>query len=330
MAENSVNGSGNGARSGAQTLLLLSAPLSVAVLEALVDQPQALPTLRGKAGSPAQTTLRTLMQRLTAMGAVERRRLARFPGTLEYELTLAGTNLLSVLEALQRWLARAPEGPLHPGAGSGRVAVKALADGWSTLILRAMAAKPLSLTELDGVISSLSYPAIERRLAGMRMVGQIEAVYANERRTPYAVTGWLREGIAPLVSAAYWEHSHIPEDMPPFGRLDSEAAFLLAAPLARLAAGLPTTCRIAVVEETRQPASIMICIDGDGTVSSAPHARGDPDAWALGPASALLSALVEPNLTGLELGGDRQLAQAVLDGIRQALFGVDVSGATTG
>ena len=185
-----------------------------------------------------------------------------------------------------------------------------------------MAARPLSLTELDGVITTLSYPAIERRLASLRLVAQIEAVYTDGRRTPYAVTDWLREGVAPLTAAARWEHVHAAAETPAFDQLDAEAALLLAAPLIRLPAGSPGTCRITVVNgEGNASGGAMICVDERGFVSSGTQRRGDTDAWALGPATAVLSALVEPSRTALGLGGDRKLARNILDQLHNALFG---------
>jgi len=311
-------------RSGAQTLSLLGAPLSVAVLHALANGPRPLPEVRREADSPPQTTLRALLRQLMAIGAVEKRRLDRFPGTLEYELAPAGVSLISVLQTLERWLTRAPDDPLRLGSAGARAAINALVEGWSALILRAMAAKPLSLTELDGVIGSLSYPAIERRLAAMRLVGLIEAVSGASRRTPYEVTDWLREGVAPLTAAARWERLHLAEATAPFGRIDVESALLLASPLARLPGVGPGTCRVAVTADgdRQRVAGAMICVDGDGNVSSIANPEGDADAWVIGTAGALLGALVEGNLTGLELGGDRRFARSLLEEIHNSLFGI--------
>lgn len=311
-------------RSGAQTLSLLGAPLSVAVLQVLAHGPRPLPELRREAGSPAQTTLRALLRRLVAIGAVEKRRLDRFPGTLEYQLTPAGVSLASVLQTLERWLMRAPDEPLRLGSAGARAAINALAEGWSALILRAMAARPLSLTELDGVINSLSYPAIERRLAAMRMVGLIEAASDATRRTPYQVTDWLRAGVAPLTAAARWERLHLAEATTAFGRIDVESALLLAPPLVRLPAAAPGTCRVAVSVDGDQHrlAGAMICVDAGGNVSSIANPEGDADAWATGTAGTLLTALVEGNPTGLELGRDRRFAHSLLQEIHNSLFGV--------
>ncbi|HXS47363.1 MAG TPA: winged helix-turn-helix transcriptional regulator, partial [Solirubrobacterales bacterium] len=149
-----VNGSGNGARSGAQTLALLASPLNILILRALSEGPKRQTELRRVAGAPAQTTLRAHLQGLSEIDAIVKSRRNRFPGVLEFELTEAGRDLLSVTTALGRWLRCAPEGPLELGSDAAKAAVKALADGWSTTMLRALAAGPLSLTELDHIIGS--------------------------------------------------------------------------------------------------------------------------------------------------------------------------------
>lgn len=324
MTANTVNGSGNGARSGAQTLLLLAAPLNVSILRALTDGPKQQSELRRETGSPAQTTLRAQMKHLVEIGAVEKRRRNRFPGVLEYELTPPGRQLLFVIDVLERWLENAPGEPLPLGGNAAKSAIKALADGWSTRVLRALAAGPLSLTELDGVIASLSYPALERRLAAMRLAGQVERRRSNERGTPYAVTGWLRQGVAPLVAAMRWERSHLAASTNAISRLDAETAFLLTLPLLLLPRDLSGACRLAVEvpDDKRQLAGVVTGIERGAIGFCSTRLANNADAWALGTPAAWLGALIEEDSDRLELGGDLHLARALLDGLHAALFDI--------
>jgi DNA-binding HxlR family transcriptional regulator len=324
LTENTVNGSRNGARSGAQTLVLLAAPINVRILQALASGPQQQAELRRAAGSPAQTTLRAQLKRLLEIGAIERRRRNRFPGVLDYELTEAGKELLPVLDALERWLAKGSDGPRALGSGEAKAATRALADGWSTTMLRALAAGPLSLTELDGVISSLSYPALERRLAAMRLAGLIMACPGNGKGTPYAVTELLRQGIAPLTAAARWERRNLPRTTPTIAQLDTETAFLLAIPLLRLPVEVNGSCRLAAETSTagkRRLAGVVVEVNGGAIASCITNLRAHTDAWALGPASAWLDAVIERDTDRLEVGGDCNLAGALLEGLHEALFG---------
>ncbi|HET8863375.1 MAG TPA: winged helix-turn-helix transcriptional regulator [Solirubrobacterales bacterium] len=324
MTANTVNGSGNGARSGAHTLVLLGAPLNVLILQSLQDGPKLQSDLLRRTNTPAQSTLRTQLKRLDEIGAIEKHRRNRFPGVLEHELTAGGHDLLSVMAALEAWLAKAPEGALALDGSAAKAPIKALAEGWSTTMLRALAAGPLSLTDLDRIIGSLSYPTLERRLAALRLANLVEARTSNGRSTPYGVTEWLRQGIAPLGAAARWERRYLPETTAPIGRLDVEAAFLLAVPLLEPPADLSGTCRLAVEIPNggeRRLAGVMIEMEDSTITTCATRLRVDADAWALGSPTAWLDAVVDCDTARLELGGNRRLVDAVIGGLHGALFG---------
>jgi DNA-binding HxlR family transcriptional regulator len=279
--------------------------------------------LRREVGSPAQTTLRVQLRRLSELGAIERQRRNRFPGVLEYELAPPGRDLLLVIDVLERWLAQAPGGPLAIGSNASKAAIRALAEGWSTTMLRALAAGPLSLTELDGVIGDLSYPSLERRLAAMRLAGQIEPRPGIGRGTPYAVTNWLRQGVAPIIAAIRWERRHLAAASAAIGRIDAEAALLLAMPLLRLPPDLSGSCRMAVElpnGRERRLAGVLAEAKGGRIASSATNLQGNADSWALGSPAEWLGAVIEHDLERLELGGDGRLAAALVDGLHEALF----------
>jgi DNA-binding HxlR family transcriptional regulator len=301
---------------------LLAAPLNYLILRALSKAPRHQAELRRETGSPAQTTLRAQLRKLEEAGVVSRQRRNGFPGTVDYELTSPGRDLLFVAEILDRWLENSPNDKLRLGESAAKAAVRALAEGWSTTMLRALAAGPRSLTELDRVISSLSYPALERRLGALRLAGLIEARRGNGRGTPYAVTDWLRRGIAPLAAAARWERRHLPAQSPPITRIDTEAAFLLAVPLLQLPE-ISGACRMAAEipnGKKHRLAGVMVEVDEGRIPFCATRLEGNPDAWALGSLSAWLSAVIDGDADRLELGGDCRLARALADGLHEVLF----------
>lgn len=317
-------GAESSARAGTQALRLLSTPINVHVLEALAEGPRPLTKLRREAGSPPQTTMRGHLQTLTRTGVLERRRQNDFPGSLDFELTEVGQELWDVARILRAWLELDPQGPVALGSSSAKSAIKALVEGWGTSMIRALAARPLSLTELNGLINTLSYPSLERRLGAMRQAGQIERMSGPGRGTPYTVTEWLRRAIAPLGAAARWERRHAPEQTAPIKRLDTEAAFLLTIPLLRLPAGLNGTCRLAVQVGGSNGDSLAGVLVGirDGSVESCVATiRGNADGWAAGSAPTWLEAVLERGGDQLELGGNRELAQAVVEGLHSALLG---------
>ena len=320
-----MNGSGNKTRSGAQTLILLAAPINFLILRSLAEGPRQQTELRRATESPPQTTLRAQLRHLAEIGALEKRRRNRFPGVLEYELTATGRDLLFAAQVLERWLKLAPDGPLQLGDNAAKAAIKALAEGWSTTMLRALAARPLSLTELDSVISSLSYPSLERRLSALRLAQLVKSQPGNGRGTPYTATDWLRYGIAPIAAAARWERCHRPQSTAPIGGLDVETALLLAIPLLRLPSELSGSCRLAaeVSNGSRRLAGATVEIAAGEVASCSTKLQGSPNAWALGSISAWLSAMLEHDLDRLELGGDGKLVRALIGDLRSA-FAVPV------
>ncbi len=304
--------------------MLLSAPLNVPILRALAEGPKQQVQLRQETGSPAQTTLRAQLKRLEEIGAIEKQRRNRFPGVLEYELSAAGRGLLFVADTLERWLELGPNGELPLGGNAAKSAIKSLAEGWSTTMLRVLATAPLSLTELDRVITPLSYPSLERRLAAMRLAGHVEACASNGRGTPYTPTTWARQSIGPLAAAARWERRHMPKSTAPVGRIDVEAAFLLSLPLLSLPSNLSGSCRMAVElpgGKEQRLAGVVVGVKDGRIESYTTRLQGSPKAWALGSVTAWLDAVIEADTDRIEPGGDSHLARALLDSLHRKLFG---------
>jgi DNA-binding HxlR family transcriptional regulator len=313
-------------RSGSEALSMLAVPLNVQVLQSLGEQPTPLPDLRRAVGHPPVTTMRSYLRKLTELRLIERHREDDFPGSVSYAITLPGRRLLVVGEVLQDWLRSAPEGPVELGGIASKSAIKALVDGWSTGIVRALAARPLALTELNRVISQVSYPTLERRLTAMRQVGLIEPdPERNGRVTRCGVTPWLRHAVAPLTAAVGWESQCISDQAPAPSRIDAEAAFLLAVPLLELPADVDGTCRLAV--EFRRGSDIefagVTAAIVEGKVRSCvSRIDGKPDAWATGGILDWFRWMRGSDGHQIEIGGDSSLANAMADGLRGALLQV--------
>jgi DNA-binding HxlR family transcriptional regulator len=313
-------------RSGSEALSMLAVPLNVEVLHALREEPTPLPELRKAVGHPPVTTMRSYLRKLTTMGLIERHREDDFPGSVSYGVTPAGLRLLAVGEVLESWLGSAPDGPLELGGMAAKSAIKALVDGWSTGIVRALSARPLALTELNRVIPQVSYPTLERRLTAMRQVGLTAPdPERNGRVTRCAVTPWLRHAVSPLTSAVGWEAQCIPDQAPAPSRIDAEAAFLLAVPLLDLPSHVDGTCRLAV--EFRRGselefAGVTVVIDEGSIRSCVSRIEGSPDAWATGAVLDWFRWMRGSDEHRIEIGGDGALANALADGLRSALLAV--------
>jgi DNA-binding HxlR family transcriptional regulator len=311
-------------RAGTHALSLLSVPLNVHVLTALADGPKPLIDLRHAAGSPPQTTTRSHLCNLVNIGILERRRHKDFPLAVDYELTTAGRELLGIATVLQVWLASSPKGELTLGALGAKSTIRALAEGWSSTLIRALAARPLSLTQLSRLIPSLNYPALERRLSEMRLAGLIEACPGEARATPYMVADWLRRAVAPLGAAALWERRHDATRALPVGRVDIEAVFLLVVPLLGLPSGTSGSCRFAVevrnADGRQDLVGVLVEIEEGRVVSCVTRLQGTADAWVSGSTAAWLSAMIEDETRRFEIGGDCALAAMLTDGLHEALF----------
>jgi DNA-binding HxlR family transcriptional regulator len=289
--------------------------------------------LHEKIGGAAQTTLRGQIGNLRGIGALVKREPGGMPYTVENELTDTGRAVLLAADMLETWLARAPQGPISLGSEPAKGAIRALIGGWGSTMLRALAARPLSLTELDGVIGHLSYPAIERRLAAMRAARQVEQLAEQGAGRPYVVTPWVRQAIAPLAVAGRSECKYLTQEAETVTRIDIEAAFLLAVPLVTLPHALEGSCLLAVdtsPSELEQGdwrgaqhrlAGVRVEVGGGQVRSYVSRLETDPGTWALGTVGAWLDALIDGDREGLRIGGeDPGLVCDLIDGLHATLY----------
>lgn len=307
-------------RTGAVALEVLAAPLHVHILKALEERPKGLLDLHRAVGSPPQSTMRVYTRTLENLEVLERRRQNEFPATAEYSITAAGQGLLRVAALLQEWLLAAPDGPILLGSTAAKSSIKALVGGWSSNIVRAVAARALSLTELNVLIPKISYPTLERKLSTMRTARLVEPQPGSGRGTPYGPTTWLRQAVAPLTSAAAWERRFAAETTPPVERLDVEAAFLLAAPLIELDSAQSGRCRLsAEIRGGSSPtlAGVIVGVEEGKVVSCTSRLDGEAHASASGSAFAWLRQMNGEPAGQLEMAGDLSLSMAVTGALSQ-------------
>jgi DNA-binding HxlR family transcriptional regulator len=286
-----------------------------------------LAALRDELGGPAQSTLRGILAKLVEIGALARG-LGDRPSILAYQLTQFGEDLLLAVNAVEAWLSMAPDGPIALESAQAKVTIKALVGGWVSTVVRALAARPLTLTELDKLIDGYTYPAIERRLSAMRLAGQVElgANGNGNRGRQYTVSPWLRLGIGPLTVAARCERRHMPDDTAPIARIDVESAFLLVAPMLDLNRNASGFCQVAVEAgsgDSRKPwAGAQLTIEKGSVSSCIAKLEPRPESWAHGAAGAWLDAVISRSPDLLELGGDTDLDREVVEGFHDFLFGI--------
>lgn len=310
-------------RAGGHTLTLLGAPRNFLILQSLAEGTKGQLELRRDAGSPAQSTLRGNLETLEKAGVIDKRRRETFPGTLEYDLTDPGRELLTVAVSLEGWLAQAPRGPIELGSEPARAAIKGLVEGWCAAVLTTLAEEPLSLTELDKRIGAISYPTLERCLDTMRLAEQLDVGTRSPKGTPYSLTDWLRRGLSPLALGARWEHRHQPEGVDAINHGDIDGALMLGGPLFKLSGEVNGVCQLAVKipDGKKQQRSLGFVEVQSGRISfRAVYPQVKPDAWASGTMDTWFATVIDADTSGLKMSGDSDLAEAVFGGVHRALF----------
>jgi DNA-binding HxlR family transcriptional regulator len=315
-------------RAGSRVLEVFENPLNTRVLRAHVDGPRRLAELQEKVGWSAQTTVRAAVANLRELGALTKEAVGDSNHAMATELTAAGREMLFVADEVEVWLALCPDGPIAPDGGEAKGAVKALAGGWSSTLMRALANRSFTLTELAGLIPDISYPALERRITWMRTSGQIEPVEKKGRGTPYVVTDWLRHSIAPLCAAGRWERRHLGKECPPITNIEVEASFLLTLPLAPLPGHARGGCMLAAQTDPVEPdaeerglAGVSVDVSKGRVISSAGEISAEPSTWAVGTPDTWFDVVIDGRIEDLRIGGTNpQLALDLVTGIHFALF----------
>ncbi len=238
----------------------------------------------------------------------------------------AGKDLLAVADVLEGWLGECPSEPIELVGEQAAVAVKALASGWSSSLIRALATGPLTLTELSEQIPETSYPSLERRIRWMRTTGQIDALPKQPHGVPYAPTKWLRRAITPLAMAMRCERRHM-EDSPPITDVEAESAFLLGLQVAPLPEHRRGACTLVVrtdateLDDEQPLAGVNLEMRADGSTSWSVGPEAQPSTWAVGTAEDWLTAMLDGRFEVLRIGGaDPQFAVDVINGMRYAVF----------
>jgi DNA-binding HxlR family transcriptional regulator len=296
------------------------------VLRAHAEGPCRLSDLHERVGWSPEATLRGAIKNLRACGGLVKEKVEGQRNAVTTALGPAGRDLLQVTDALESWLGECPRGSIELEGEHAKVAVKALAGGWNSSLMRALGTGPKTLTGLSNEIPEMSYSALERRLAWMRTTGQIEALPKEPHGTPYAATDWLRRAITPLAMATRCERRHM-TGYQPITEVEVETAFLLALPMAPLPEHASGTCMVAMqTDATGQDeqvplAGVTATIEKGRPVTWSAGIEAKPATWVVGSAEAWLDAMISGRFEVLRIGGaNPQLAADLITGLRFALF----------
>jgi DNA-binding HxlR family transcriptional regulator len=316
------------ARAGSSTLAIFGHPLSYIVLRAHADGPLRFGRLEGLLHWVPQTSLRMAVSEMRKLGALTKLDPVVCRQGSANELTPCGRDLLEVGDSLEHWLRRSPSAPLALTSTASPSAIKALVAAWDSAIVRELAERPLTPTELSARLPGQSDHALGRRLAKLRATRLAVPLDGARGGRPFEASDWLRHAVAPLCVAARWERTHLGPRAGPIGRLEVESAFLLTLPLVKLDSHLSGACALAVMTSsgdgdgqrsevagvalTVEDGAIASCLS-TGTFSSATWALGTPDAW--------LAAAVDGDPCGLRVRGeDERLPLRIVEEIHDVLF----------
>lgn len=328
MAENGAAEGGFRARAGALTLLYLASPMERSVLLTLLAEATTGAQVLDDLEAPDLDDPATIAAIFNDSYLLEPADPDHPPGApigpdTMLQPTPAGREVPVVGTVLQHWLNGCPDGPVELGPEAGPV-LAPLLTGWCSMVTHALAAKPLTALETHDEIQVLDLDTVEARIESMEEAGQVEALPGPDGEPRYAVTEWLRMGIAPLAAAARMELRHPPGDTAAVAALDVEASFLLTLPLLELPANLSGSCSLAVeLDEgvTGSPAGVTAQIEGGRVATCERRLDDDADAWATGSAGEWLDTLIEGDPEGVRSGGEDRLAGQLLQELHTTLFG---------
>lgn len=325
MHEGAASAATERVRAGSRALSIFAYSLNARVLRAHADGPLRPGELEERIGWAPQSSLRSAVCGMCDLDALARHEPADGTQNAVTELTEAGRDLLPVASALERWLGRAPDGAVQLDDAAARGIVRVLTAGWDSTVVRTLAERPLTLTEMNAGIVGLSYPALKRRVAKLRSTRLVTTLRSGNAAA-YAASDWLRLSIFPLAVAGRWEGMHGAEPEP-ITQVEVEAAFLLTLPLLQLPGDTTGTCTLAVLAAEDQdgpPDAVGVTVEveeGRIVSCSSGGAAAPPTTWALGTADAWLDAVIDGQVGELRVSGPKSpLAHNLVMGIHDTFF----------
>ncbi|HWI94929.1 MAG TPA: winged helix-turn-helix transcriptional regulator [Solirubrobacterales bacterium] len=321
-------------RAGGRALLLLADPVSVSILCQLASGPLENAELLGRIGFVSRSTYFERMRDLEELSLISRTRRGDVPPIAECRLEMAGAQLLPVARRLDAWLAEAPKGTLRLGEAYATTSVKALAVAWGSTLLRWLAERPRTLSELEQLIHAFGYRKLERIVRDLVEAGLIEPVETRSRLRPYGVTEWGRCAAGLLVAAMRWERHEIPKRSAPVGSMEAEGILLLGLPLIALPEEANGSCGLLVdagpTGEESLGGAVVRLMDGRPVAwkaaggLEAESIELEADCWVRGPTTAWLGTHAHPG-AAFDMGNNIDLAEKVMAALREVGSGERVS-----
>jgi DNA-binding HxlR family transcriptional regulator len=312
-------------QAGGRALLLLADPVSVSILRQLAPAPLESTELHDRIGFVSRSTYFERMRDLEELSLIKRTRRGEVPPVAECELASPGERLLPVAARLDAWLADAPAGPLKLGEAYATATVKALAVAWGSTLLRWLAERPRTLTELEQQVRIFGYRKLERIVRDLVKAGLLERVTVKGRPGAYGVTAWARRAAGLLAAAMRWERHEIAKRSASVTSTEAEGVLLLGLPMIELPVEANGTCVLLVDADAPREKSlggaVVRLLDGRvvwwKAVSDLEAIEPDPDCCVRGPTLAWLGTHTKASHAVLHTTGNADLAESLMTGLRE-------------
>jgi DNA-binding HxlR family transcriptional regulator len=301
-------------RAGGEVLSLLSDALNSSILRALMGGPLPVPELGRRLGQTSRTTRFSRLRNLERLGVIMREKRPGTPPVAYCELSRAGRELLPVVRRFARWLAESPDGPSSPDEPDGARAIKALAVAWDTTVLRWLAERPCSVTELDSLSPpDVTYHEVRKAREALSAAGMISPVASDERGQPSAANEWTRRAAGSIAAAIRWEKASLVGAVPltPAG---AEGLLRMLLPLVEIQPSQSGVCELRIDRH----ADLSVLVTEGQIVACDPAPSGPRVGRLSGDAEAWFRAFLDGRIDSLRMHGGIQLTAVLAGGLHRA------------
>ena len=306
-----------------ELLRLFGAGVTGSIVLALRDGPLRTKDLTARVPGYGPRTVYRYVDKLVAIGAVEREEQPGVPSKVVYRLAQpCGVELCELTDRFSRtWLEVLPNGGIVPHSWGS---LTLLGDLWESGMFKELNISPRTATELARGDHDLSFHQVSRRTNLLMNAGLLREADDERRRRRYELTEEARRLTSLIVGLGNWRGRYLvgPEDQ---GLTAGETADLLRAalPLVVLPDHAGKSFRFSVGDAASDTGDevevVWATVEPCGRATSCTHSVADADGWGRGGVCDWARVLLEGITT--RVGGDRSAIESCLLAMHAALWG---------